>query len=364
MRKKVLSFFLSVLFLFGSMAALGGCKREQPPVIGIQTITIPDVTVDLVAPENKVLVDALEVSEVFDATGRKLTAEEWLLNSKFSKAYIKSLGVGEYTFTYQSATKTGTIRLIITDEATPAYVFAEKLPTEVACRGSVSLPLLIKEQDSYQDSFEPTYQLLYGEDIMEVVSTETGYFVDNLAAGEYIWQSTVATETEQFYYQQKFAVQSFDGYLQTNVNTMLKDMQSGGNVVYGANGWEINTMNEGFANYQYNVSLDVLKIAMQEGKKKLTFSVACDQAIANGNGVLWGLNGKERTFGIDGDSAKVNDYSSNAVGPYITKVRVEGGKYIYDLTFFLSEERFTASNPMGLLFQNARVTATMSVTIE
>ena len=128
---KILTAALLLASITISLWGCGGEKCDRQQGQSKQTINIPQVTVDLQNPENKVEVPAEEPSKVFDRFGNPLTDSQWLLNSKFAKSYIQSLGAGSYTFTYESAAATGTVPLTVTDEQKPDYVFTSEIPETV-----------------------------------------------------------------------------------------------------------------------------------------------------------------------------------------------------------------------------------------
>ncbi len=216
--------YLIILMAFILAFSLLGCKNDKTTTIGSITtvkrepekITIPTVEVDLFDPENKVQVDEFEPSTVKESSGRVLTDDEWLLNSKFSKDYILKLGVGEYDFKYESEIAYGDIKLIIKDSMSPNYCFNKNL-NEIAYYDELKiLPLLVKNQDSFQDDFEPTYNL-YKKVEGTLVSAEYHEFNDEgfrslELEGEMLWRASVIKDEKTYDFDWEFHVETKEEY--------------------------------------------------------------------------------------------------------------------------------------------------------
>ena len=332
--------------------------------VGVIEIEIPTVTADLSAPENKVGVSTTEKSEVFDASGRKLTAEEWLLNSKFSKAYIKSLGVGEYTFSYKTATKKGTIKLVVTDDGKPAYVFASEVPETYNYLEKARLPRLVKEQDSYQDDYSPVYSLEKGDEEI-VVTDDGGEFVSpELDAGNYVWKAVIEKGGKTFEYAKNFSVATFEQWLASIQNEMLLDKQTGEYIKAENGKYPIDTTNNGDM-FSYTIDNSILRIAMTAGKTMVKAEVLSDALIDGGadvnNGTLWLSNGwKGYVWAFSGAKEYVEDKSKD-LPPRISGMKKDGDKFNYYTTGYLSNAYFSAEskNPLQLDFANGAKAKTL-----
>lgn len=366
MKKKSLAAIFCCISLSACMG-FGGCGKKDDG--SITEISIPAITVDLRAPENKADVPADVKSEVFDASGRKLDETEWLLNSKFSKAYIRSLGAGEYTFTYKTEKTTGIIRLTVTDTEKPAYVFVSEIPETIPFYSSIILPKAVKDQDSYQDDYEATYTLTKDGEIAEFSETENGYEAAALKQGEYVWTATIVKNDVAYEYSQSFIVGTFEAWLKDKENELWLDKQSGSYLQAQGGTYEIDT----FANndmFSYTIENSVLQIAMAAGKTKVRVEALCDKIVdggEEGTGTIWlSNNWKGYVWAFSG--AKEYDKDDSAeISPRISGMKIVDGKFNYYTTGFLRETYFSAAskNLLQLDFANkAKVKATVKVSFE
>ncbi len=356
MRKRILTQILTVFLL---TALLAGCQQaplQQTQPQEKQSITIPAVTVDLQAPENQVQVGETEASTVYDAAGNALTDTQWLLNSKFAKSYIKSLGVGNYTFTYESATATGVIHLTITDNQPPKYVFTEEIPGTVNFLSSVTLPELVKEQGSYQDDYAVSYELKRGEEAVELTD---GFVTSGLTEGTYTWTASALKDGVPYEFTQSFYVQSFAEYLETIEGSLLLDEQSGRYIAPQEKVYAVDTQSNN-SDYFYTVNPEVLAVAMTAGVETVTITVTTDEPLVYGaSGSIWISNSwNGYVFGVEGKTARTTDRSAvSEPTRYIGTVAVQDGKYIYQGTVFLDPDIFTESQPLSLQFNFAQCLA-------
>lgn len=377
---------ICLLLAFSMMISFAACKKngsgddsETTSVSGSETagesesggseeptevveITIPTVTADLSAPENKVAVSANEKSEVFDKNGRKLTDEEWLLNSKFSKAYIKSLGMGEYEFSYRSKTKKGTIKLVITDDNKPNYVFDFDLAASFNYLERVNLPKLVKEQDSYQEDYTPVYTLEKDGGKVEL----DGFLTPKLEAGSYVWKAVIEKGGKTFEYVGNFVVKTFEEWLSEIRDTMLFDNQTGEYIKSVDGKYPIDTTNNA-GMFSYTVDNSILQSAMTAGKTQVKVEVLSDVIINadQGNGDLWLSNGWNGYVWAFSDSKEYFEDKSNDLPPRISGMTKVGDKFNYYTTGYLRNAYFSASskNPLQLDFANgAKAKTVVTVT--
>ena len=372
--KKLLCLILAAAMIF-CLPACGKTPEssgENPPEptsetpVGVIEIEIPTVTVDLSAPENKVGVSAAEKSEVFDSSGRKLTAEEWLLNSKFSKAYIKRLGAGEYTFSYKSETKKGTIKLIVTDDGKPNYVFASEVPDTLNYLEKARLPRLVREQDSYQDDYSPAYSLKKGDEEIEVAETDDGegFVSSKLEAGDYVWKAVIEKDGKTFEYARTFSVTTFEQWLTSIQDEIILDKQTGEYIKAENGKYPIDTTNNGDM-FSYTIDNSVLRIAMTAGKTMVKAEVLSDRLIDGGetvnNGTLWLSNGwKGYQWAFSGANEYTEDKSKDKP-PRISGMKKDGDKFNYYTTGYLNNSYFSAEskNPLQLDFANGAKAKTL-----
>lgn len=232
--RKLISIILLVLLSF-SVVACGktddsGSSQKPSDSSGVTErteITIPTVTVDLFDPENKVEVSETDKSEVTDASGRKLTEKEWLLNSKFSKKYIASLGVGEYSFNYSSEKAYGKIMLVVTDNQNPNYVLSFELNDTMYYDELSVLPKVVKNPDSFQPDGTIEYSLVVknGETTENVTYTEHDEksFISDLQPGSYVWTATVKSGEKTVNYKRAFEKEGYADYYVRVMPTMIYD---------------------------------------------------------------------------------------------------------------------------------------------
>ena len=378
--RKLLCLILASAFVFAAVScgsssdnSSGSSDGKQSESVSelpteIVEIQVPTVTVDLSAPENKVAVPHNERSEVFDASGRKLTGEEWLLNSKFSKAYIKKLGVGEYTFSYKSQTKKGTIKLVVTDENKPNYVFNSEVPETYNYLEVVRLPRLVKDQDSYQADYEPTYSLKKGETEITVTADGEEFVSPKLDAGEYVWKAVIEKDGKTFGYERNFVVKTFEQWLLSIENEMLFDKQAGAFIKAENGKYAVDTTANGDM-FLYTIDNSVLQTAMTAGKTEVKVEVLSEVLIDASveNGSLWLSNGwKGYVWAFSGAKEYVED-KSNDLPPRISGMIKVGDKFNYYTTGYLKNAYFSAEskNPLQLDFANgAKAKALVTVTFQ
>ncbi len=356
-QKKIIATVLAAVLL---LTAAGCQEQEQPGSVSKTDITIPAVTVDLQAPENRVEVPQDVPSQVYDEAGNLLTGKQWLLNSKFAKSYIQSLGVGEYTYRYESATQTGTITLTVTDSQAPGYLFDGTLPQTVTYLESVTLPKLVKDQDSYQDSCEVTYALTKGE---EAVALADDFQTPALTDGSYTWTASVTKDGKAHAFTQSFTVQTFQEYLVTMENELLLDVQKDAYLAAENGSYAVDT-SANTTDFFYKLNPDVVSTAMTAGMTKVTFTVITDEALIYGkNGSIWLSNDWHGyAFAVEGARPFRTDRSSKAWPTRFTNsMTIRDGKYIYKGTVFLDPNTFTEAQPVTLQFNYAQCTAQVSV---
>ncbi len=361
MMKKRLSIALVALLVascFTSLVACGDGESGTDSGAGtgeITTITIPTVTVDLVAPENEVAVSWQEASEVFDTTGRKLTKSEWLLNSKFSKEYVRSLGVGEYTFTYKSATKTGTITLIITDNQEPNYIFTADIPDFLTAGATIDLPTLVKHQDSYQEDYTPTYSLTRNGEEIEYKTKGDGYQAEALLNGEYEWKACLNVGGENKAFSQSFAVQTFETYLTSKQDKMLLN-ETTKEYLSVTDGRCAIDLSDNIGTRKFTMDWEVLDTAITAGKERLVVTVTTDTWFAeNGTGenqgTMWVTDSwKDYKIGLSGKENRIFDNRKSSVPSYASITVNADGTYTYVIEAYLLRIFFSEKQPLQLWF--------------
>lgn len=359
----VKKFSALVLALLMAAALLTGCQQgttQQDQPQNKKTIVIPAITVDLQAPENRVEVPADEASTVYDAQGNVLTKNQWLLNSKFAKSYIQSLGTGTYQFRYESATATGTINLTITDSQAPDYLFTGELPETVVFLSSLTLPELVKNQDSYQSDCTVSYALKKGE---ETVALEEDFVTPALTAGSYTWTANVMKDGTSYEFTQSFYVQSITEYLSSMQDELLLDKQSGKYIPAQDGVYSLDIRNNTL-DYFYTVNPQVLSAAMTAGLETAVFTVTVDAPLIYGDtGSLWISNGwNGYVFGMTG----ANPYTDNRLDKsfpnrFISALEIVDGKYVYKGTVHLDPVTFTEVQALTLQFNFARCVADVTV---
>ena len=357
MKKRFKILTVSVL-LAAITLSLWGCGEQkeetQQQVQSKQTIQIPEVVVDLQSPENKVAVSAEESSKVFDASGQQLSDDAWLLNSKFSKSYIQSLGAGSYTFTYESATSTGTIYLTITDEEKPNYVFSEEIPQTVAFLDSLFLPRLVKEQDSYQQDYAVSYELSCAETAVELLEKPEGFQTEALNAGDYVWTATLTKDGIVHTYTHNFHVQGFDEYLQSNLDTLFFDEQTKTYLAAEEGRFAVNT-NGNTDIFRYTVSQDVIEKAISAGKTWVVLTIAVDKPYAGdasgeNKGSFWMTDSwNQYNIGCNGLTPYTDDLRDRGISAVVSMAEKDG-KYVYCLEGDLRLGFFTESTPLQYFF--------------
>ncbi len=352
-----------VLVTLLSVSMLAGCQQKNTPQgqsPNKKSITIPSVTVDLQSPENCVDVPADEPSVVYDADGNQLTDGQWLLNSKFAKSYIRQLGAGSYTFRYESDTAIGSIELTITDSQAPDYLFYGDIPETVNYLSSLTLPQLVKNQDSYQDDYPVTYTLKKGEEPMVLIN---GFETPSLTEGNYTWTASVIKDDKTYDFTKSFYVQSIHEYLSAKENEFLMNNQTGEYVLAQNGSYTLDTT-ANVGDYYYSVSQEVLDVAQTGGMKAVTFAITVDKPLMGGaEGSIWiSNNWNGYVFGVQGSTPALDDRSDPSwPNRFIVSVATENGQYIYKCTVFLDRITFTEAQPLTLQFNFAKCLADVTV---
>lgn len=347
---------LFLTFLLSCTMVLAGCKGNnidnisgssisdsvnQEPVM----VTFSELVIDLSNPENVVEeADPTEKSEVFDSAGNKLSDTQWLLNSKFSKSYIASLPLGEHTFEYKSETKYGTIKIVITNAVAPKYLFSFDVEDLLKYEDAPLLPLLVKDQDSYQPNYNVEYTLyeIQGETKTSIpvdlaVGLE-GYTAD-LQPGDYQWLATATLEEENYQFSVDFKKESFDEYLERKKDVFLYDE---GRAVYvkNTNGqYQIDTIVQEF--YTYSIPNDIVNSAIKEGKRfgfRIIMSEPTKTHLWITNG-YWGSQAEKLTYAFSGNPAEKETYS-------FTNYIDEDGNYVYETVTDLKAEQFAKNETL------------------
>ena len=352
--KKLIFFMLSLTLIM----ALGGCQAGDSSVSDFSTssdtssvvepmqISFADLVIDLSDPENVVSeADPFEDSKVFDAAGRKLTEKEWLLNSKFAKSYIKSLPLGEHIFEYSSATKYGTIKIVITDNAAPQYLFSFGLESVLKYEEKQILPRLVKDQDSYQDDYDISYELYQVESetktIIPVLEEQDGYSAD-LVPGYYQWVATTTLNDKTHKFSLDFRKESFDEYIIRKKDVLLYDAGRGVYVKNVKGQYEINTTVQEY--YTYSVPNDIINNAIKAGKRigiRLTMTEPTKTRLWITNG-YWGSQNERLTWPYDGDSVEKDTFTITTY--------VEDGKYVYGIVTDLRADQFAKNESLAVLY--------------
>ncbi|MBQ6831397.1 MAG: hypothetical protein IJO28_02060 [Oscillospiraceae bacterium] len=347
----------TVALLAAVTLSLWGCgenKAETQQGQSKQTIDIPQVTVDLQNPENKVDVPVQESSKVFDENGQQLSDNEWLLNSKFAKSYIQSLGAGSYTFTYESAAATGTIYLTVTDEEKPNYVFSTDIPQTVDYLNSLFLPRLVKEQDSYQGDYEVRYQLRCAETEVELLEKPDGFQTEALEAGDYVWTATLSVDGTEHTYTHSFHVQSFDEYLQANLDTLFFDEQAKVHLAAQEGVFTVNTQDNADI-FRYTVSQSIIEKAISAGKTWVVLTIAVDkpyaaEAAGENKGSFWMTDSwNQYNIGCNSLTPYTDDLRNRGISAVVSMAKKDG-KYVYCMEGDLRLGYFTESTPLQYFF--------------
>ena len=342
--KKLFAFIFALTL---SMTCVGckGSKENSSSVTSDSTsssvaepveVSFAEISIDLSDPENVVSeADPFEESEVFDASGRKLTDKEWLLNSKFAKSYIKSLSLGEHTFEYKSLTKYGTIKIVITDKEAPRYVFSFGVDEVLHFDDEAELPFLVKDQDSYQDNYDVTYELYQIEEgaktNIAVEETQQGYWAD-LDSGMYQWVATATLGEKSHQFSLDFRKETFDEYIENKKDTLVFD--EGRNVyVKNVDGkYAIDTKVQEY--YTYSVSNDIIHNAIKAGKR-IGVRLTMDEATKT---CLWMTNDQWHKE----DLKLAVQYQGSEV--------VQDGKYIYTKVLNLDAKYFANDEDLAVIF--------------
>ena len=372
--KKLLSTILSVIMVFslvgcGDSTSNGNNSNENTP----REISIPTVTVDLFNPENKVAVSESEPSVVVDSNGRTLTEKEWLLNSKFSKSYLASLGVGTYTFQYSSAKEFGTITLVIQDEQNPNYVFYFEMDELVEYDSRLLLPKMVKNPDSYQADCTVSYKLYelangQKEEIEFTEYNERAYTALELN-GSYLWQASVFDGETVFEHEREFSLEDYETYKARVMPTMVVNKQTNKYCPYDGeyitlDSTQLGTMDDD--QYDFNISnAEVLK-QISLGNTCATLVIESTNGDFFGvreNGVedtgLWVTNGWSSWFySITAKSDGITSTSNLT----IEKITLGENNYRYVVKVRLEEAHFSNNQPLQIKFTyNCRRVCRMTV---
>lgn len=262
----ILTLALAAAFAFAGVS----CSQKSE----LAYIAIPDVTVDLIDPENIVAVDGTKNSVVKDASGRELTSDEWLINCKFSKSYIASLGVGTYNFTYTNDSETGNIRLTVTDDEKPYYVFDGEVGV-IGYKGATELPFLVKWQDSYQADYTPVYSLVKGGETVAVNFSDGKYTTAELDSGNYLWKAFITAHGVDYEYILYFRVQTFLEYLSEHLSDSLLLVQNDSYAEYSDGVFKLDTSaNTDF--FTYNLDKKIVTKAYAGGYDTMVMTFTSD----------------------------------------------------------------------------------------
>lgn len=374
--KKIISTILSVLIVFSLVGCKGGKNSDSSSNSTEQNIvteiSIPTVTVDLYNPENRVSVSESEPSTVVDSNGRTLTEKEWLLNSKFSKSYIASLGVGTYTFQYSSAKEYGTITLVIKDEQNPNYVFYFEMDELVEYDSKLLLPKMVQNPDSYQQSCEVEYTLYsvtdgQKEEVEFVEYNERAFTAIDLS-GSYIWKATVLDGEQVFENERSFSLEDYATYKARVMPIMVVNGQTNKYCPYDGTYITLDSMSLGTMDddqYNFNISnAEVLKqIALGNTCATLTFeSSNGDFFGTRENGStdtgLWVTNGWSSWFY---SVTAATDGTTSTSNLSITKM-TDGDTYRYVVKVKLEQAHFSNNQPLQMKFTyNCRRICRMTV---
>lgn len=376
--KKFISTILSVLMIFSLVGCNGGESSGSSSNSNVEEtvqkeISIPTVTVDLYNPENRVVVSETEPSTVIDQNGRTLTDKEWLLNSKFSKSYIRSLGVGTYTFQYSSAKEFGTITLIIKDEQNPNYVFYFEMDELVEYDSKLLLPKMVKNPDSYQEDCTVDYKLYKDKDgqkeeIAFVEYNERAFTALDLT-GSYTWQATVSDGENPFEYERAFSLESYETYKARVMPTMVFNAETNKYCPYDGEYITLDSMQLGTMDddqYDFNISNEeILKqISLGNDCATLTFeSTNGDFFGVRENGAtdtgLWVTNGWSSWFYSITAATDGETLTSNLA---IVKTTLGDNSYRYVVKVRLEEAHFSNNQPLQMKFTyNCRRVCRMTV---
>ncbi len=376
--KKFISTILSVLMIFSFVGCKGGEGTNTSSDSNYEEtvrkeISIPTVMVDLYNPENKVEVSETAPSTVVDEAGRTLTEKEWLLNSKFSKGYIRSLGVGTYTFQYSSVKEFGTITLVIKDEQNPNYVFYFEMDELVEYDSKLLLPKMVKNPDSYQEDCTVAYKLyeLVGEQKTEkefIEYNERAFTALDLT-GSYIWQATVSDGENAFDYEREFSLETYELYKARVMPTMVFNAETNKYCPYDGKYITLDSMQLGTMDddqYDFNISNEeILKqISLGNDCATLTFeSTNGDFFGVRENGAtdtgLWVTNGWSSWFYSITAAADGETSTSNLS---IVKTTLGDNSYRYVVKVRLEEAHFSNNQPLQMKFTyNCRRVCRMTV---
>lgn len=376
--KKIISTILSLLMV----ASFVGCKGGEEINSSVNSsmeetvakeISIPTLTVDLYDPENKVAVSETEPSVVVDGDGRTLTEKEWLLNSKFSKSYIRSLGVGTYTFQYSSAKEYGTITLVITDKEQPNYVFYFEMDEMVEYDSMPLLPKLVQNPDSYQAACEVSYKLYKVSDTDKTEKTFVEYneraFTLLDKEGSYLWQASVITGDTTYDYERAFTFESYDAYKARVMPTMVFNAETNKYCPYDGeyitlDSTQLGTMDDD--QYDFNISNEEILKQISLGNDCATLTFESDNGDFFGtreNGDvdtgLWVTNGWSSWFY---SITAMTDGVSATSSYVIEKTTLGANHYRYLVKVRLDEAHFSNNQPLQMKFTyNCRRVCKMTV---
>jgi hypothetical protein len=132
-----------------------GNRAEMSVSVTIEqgtSISIPDLTLDLAAPENSIVKRGTYTNAHLAKGLTLLSDSEFLLESKIAKSYLKSLGAGTYVFTFLCEEGYTDFTLTLTDKEAPEVIFDYSYEGAKLLEGEASLPTFaLLDEDSYQN---------------------------------------------------------------------------------------------------------------------------------------------------------------------------------------------------------------------
>lgn len=256
------------------------------------TPKIADLTLDLASPEN-------EIPEAKNYTNPRVACEnhilndhEWLLGSKISKRYLKSLGTGSHEFVFSCLEGYSSFVVTITDQKKPAIIYDLSYDGAEVLEGTLSLsPFALQSEDSYQN-LEITYALTRNGEATDVREA--------LPTGKYVYSALIrrggeTIETKSI----SFAVLALCDYHSSVSHLFASDYFDDSEVTssFTNNGIEISA--EAGKNLYFDRIL--LRSAIEQGRDTLCFRFQSHTASAGellwfGNGA-WSLPGNMVALG-------------------------------------------------------------------
>lgn len=363
--KKTFVILLTTILAFVSVTFVSCRRGDKDAVVEKNLIEISAVTVDLYNPENKVAVDASKPSCVYDENGNKLTDRQWLLNSKFAKNYISSLGVGVFYFKYVNDTEYGLITLNIQNEKNPNYVFYFE-PSEIGYYDArLLLPKLVKNPDSYQSAnAEYDYKLLKKVETEYVEIDFENYndkaFSSDVTEGEYKWCAKATVDGKATEHFREITMETQSEYVKRVMPTMIYDVKNKTYCQYFdvGNYILVDTSNANFADddtqFNFNISNEEVLKQIDLGKNCATITLETingdfDGVRQNGskdNG-LWITNNWVSWYYAIYSS---NDGFVSSSKMNFTKQTVESNHFVYTVNIKLEKSDFNNGQVLQLKY--------------